>query len=307
MRARARADLRAQRGSTSAGPTQVAKPGRLLRLPRRPHSGRRSSATRRSVLRGFVNVCRHRGHEVVVGRGQPADAPVPVPRLDVRARRHACATRRAPTGSPDFPKDELSLVPVQVDIVGAVRLRQPRPATAGRSPRCSASSPRSSPRAASTSTRSSSTSAATGALGANWKVAIENYLECYHCPVAHPGLQRDDRRRRRHLRVLDRSAGRRASARRSRPSALAGNGKRGRLRPARRGARGPVPPRSGRTARSTSTRAARTCRSTSGFPTARSAMLGFSDQFFAPDVPARPARGDDGVRRAGRRGGRRAS
>jgi choline monooxygenase len=23
---------------------------------------------------------------------------------------------------------------------------------------------------------------------ANWKIAIENYLECYHCPVNHPGL-----------------------------------------------------------------------------------------------------------------------
>ncbi len=23
---------------------------------------------------------------------------------------------------------------------------------------------------------------------ANWKVAIENHLECYHCPVAHPGF-----------------------------------------------------------------------------------------------------------------------
>jgi len=25
-------------------------------------------------------------------------------------------------------------------------------------------------------------------LDANWKVAIENYLECYHCSTAHPGL-----------------------------------------------------------------------------------------------------------------------
>jgi choline monooxygenase len=25
-------------------------------------------------------------------------------------------------------------------------------------------------------------------LGANWKVAVENYLECYHCPVAHKGF-----------------------------------------------------------------------------------------------------------------------
>jgi nitrite reductase/ring-hydroxylating ferredoxin subunit len=27
-------------------------------------------------------------------------------------------------------------------------------------------------------------------LGANWKIAVENYLECYHCPVAHPGFCR---------------------------------------------------------------------------------------------------------------------
>ncbi|MEV0965564.1 aromatic ring-hydroxylating dioxygenase subunit alpha [Streptomyces sp. NPDC049910] len=25
-------------------------------------------------------------------------------------------------------------------------------------------------------------------IEANWKIAVENYLECYHCPVAHPGL-----------------------------------------------------------------------------------------------------------------------
>jgi choline monooxygenase len=25
-------------------------------------------------------------------------------------------------------------------------------------------------------------------IASNWKVAIENYLECYHCPVAHPGF-----------------------------------------------------------------------------------------------------------------------
>ena len=25
-------------------------------------------------------------------------------------------------------------------------------------------------------------------IGANWKVVLDNYLECYHCPVAHPGF-----------------------------------------------------------------------------------------------------------------------
>ena len=27
-------------------------------------------------------------------------------------------------------------------------------------------------------------------IEANWKVALENYLECYHCPVAHPGFSK---------------------------------------------------------------------------------------------------------------------
>src|SRR5581483_10912353 len=28
------------------------------------------------------------------------------------------------------------------------------------------------------------------ALAANWKIAVENYLECYHCPVAHPDFSK---------------------------------------------------------------------------------------------------------------------
>jgi phenylpropionate dioxygenase-like ring-hydroxylating dioxygenase large terminal subunit len=31
---------------------------------------------------------------------------------------------------------------------------------------------------------------ATYGLDANWKIAVENYLECYHCAVAHPGFTR---------------------------------------------------------------------------------------------------------------------
>ena len=27
-------------------------------------------------------------------------------------------------------------------------------------------------------------------IKSNWKVAIENFLECYHCPVAHPGFSK---------------------------------------------------------------------------------------------------------------------
>jgi choline monooxygenase len=27
-------------------------------------------------------------------------------------------------------------------------------------------------------------------IGANWKVVLENFLECYHCPTAHPGFSK---------------------------------------------------------------------------------------------------------------------
>ena len=56
-----------------------------------------------------------------------------------------------------------------------------------RSPNTSASCRRSS-RARSTSTVSSSTHASSSAPNANWKIVVENFLECYHCPTAHPGF-----------------------------------------------------------------------------------------------------------------------
>ena len=72
--------------------------------------------------------------------------------------------------------------------LGAVRVRQRRCGrrAAGRDARAAA---RHRPlRAGSTSTRSRSTTASHYGVDANWKVAIENYLECYHCAVAHPGF-----------------------------------------------------------------------------------------------------------------------
>jgi choline monooxygenase len=61
-------------------------------------------------------------------------------------------------------------------------------------------------------------------IKSNWKVAIENFLECYHCPVAHPGFSK----------VIDVdpdsyeltvSAWYSSQVGKIRPSALTGNGK----------------------------------------------------------------------------------
>ena len=69
------------------------------------------------------------------------------------------------------------------------------------------------------------------ALEANWKIAVENYLECYHCPVAHPGFS-EPRRRRSGLRTSSTATGRvwsqygqaRDGERASAPSTSSGRG-----------------------------------------------------------------------------------
>ena len=69
------------------------------------------------VLRGFFNVCQHRAHELAPC-GATSEAPLdplPVPRLALRARRHAAVdapVRRARTGS---TSREHGLVPVAVE------------------------------------------------------------------------------------------------------------------------------------------------------------------------------------------------
>src|SRR5206468_2072918 len=58
----------------------------------------------------------------------------------------------------------------------------------------------------------------------NWKIAMENFLECYHCPVAHPGFSKviDIDPDAYELSVRGSFS---SQIGRVRPSALAGNGK----------------------------------------------------------------------------------
>jgi choline monooxygenase len=138
------------------------------------------------TLRGLVNVCRHRGHEVASGEGN---------RKTLQCPYHAWTygldgcLRRAPRSetAPGFDRDELGLLPVQVDTWGPFVFVNPDP---GALP------------LADTLGELSEIVARSGldvgalqfrerrqwTLTANWKVGLENYLECYHCPVAHPGF-----------------------------------------------------------------------------------------------------------------------
>jgi phenylpropionate dioxygenase-like ring-hydroxylating dioxygenase large terminal subunit len=137
-------------------------------------------------VRAFLNVCRHRGFPLAEGSGK---------RETLQCPYHAWtygldgSLRAAPRSDEEahFPKDELGLRSVAVDtwgpfvFVNAEREAEPLADALGSMP------------------------AQVAELGldvddlvfytrwetevdANWKIVSENFLECYHCQVAHPQL-----------------------------------------------------------------------------------------------------------------------
>ena len=159
---------------------------RLLRHQGRDHPGRPrpGQGGRAQGLRQRLPPSRPRRH---AGLRAPRDAAVPLPRLDVRARRLP-AQGAALRARARVRRRQLLALPRPGGHVGAVHLRERRPR--GRT------------RSAETLGVLPETVAETGidldslkfhhrgeyVIEANWKIAVENYLECYHCPVAHPGF-----------------------------------------------------------------------------------------------------------------------
>jgi choline monooxygenase len=135
-----------------------------------------------SDLRAFVNVCRHRGSIVMDGHGR---------RATLQCSYHAWTygldgtLKAAPRADrePDFDPSGLSLLPVSVETWGPFVFVHPDAAapaladTLGRLPELV-------PDLETLRFHHRSEYE----LAANWKIACENFLECYHCPVAHPGF-----------------------------------------------------------------------------------------------------------------------
>jgi phenylpropionate dioxygenase-like ring-hydroxylating dioxygenase large terminal subunit len=139
-------------------------------------------------LRGFVNVCRHRGHIVVDGAGR---------RKTLQCPYHAWtyeldgSLRKAPRSErePDFDPSSFSLLPVQVGTFGPLVFVNPDPDAdpledaLGRLPELVAES-------GLDLNRLRLRKRFDWEIASNWKIAMENYLECYHCPTAHPGFSK---------------------------------------------------------------------------------------------------------------------
>ncbi|HLY95476.1 MAG TPA: aromatic ring-hydroxylating dioxygenase subunit alpha [Gaiellaceae bacterium] len=137
-------------------------------------------------VRAFLNVCRHRGFPVAAGAGK---------RETIQCPYHAWtygldgSLRAAPRANEeeDFHQDELGLVPVSVGtwgpfvFVNADRDAEPLADALGSMP-------------AQVAELGPDVGDLThytrweAEIDANWKIVCENFLECYHCQVAHPGF-----------------------------------------------------------------------------------------------------------------------
>jgi phenylpropionate dioxygenase-like ring-hydroxylating dioxygenase large terminal subunit len=132
-------------------------------------------------LRSFLNVCRHRGSLLVEGEGARASIQCPY-----HAWTYALdgSLRAAPRSErePDFDASELSLVPLRLAswgpflFVNAAEDAPPLAETLGPLPDLLPIDDL------------VFHSRDEYELAANWKIGCENYLECYHCPVAHKGF-----------------------------------------------------------------------------------------------------------------------
>jgi len=169
-----------------AGPAAlVAEPGSFLTT----RAGRVPIVVARDTdgeLNAFVNVCRHRGAEVVRERNRK--------RKSLQCHYHAWTydldgrLRSAPrTAGLDL--DGIALPPASVETWGPFVFVNPDAGAAaladtlGELPEIVAGA--GVPLDAVRPRRSSSYE-----IEANWKLVVDNYLECYHCAVAHPGFSK---------------------------------------------------------------------------------------------------------------------
>jgi choline monooxygenase len=137
-------------------------------------------------LKAFVNVCRHRRHEVMSGAGNKKVLQCPYHAwtygLDGQLKAAPRCDREEGFNKHDFP-----LLSIQVSAWGPWIFVNPDPQAKplahflGELPQIIA---KSSLDLAQLKFRQREE----WARNANWKVMIENYLECYHCAVQHPGF-----------------------------------------------------------------------------------------------------------------------
>jgi choline monooxygenase len=141
-------------------------------------------------LRGFHNTCQHRGHQVLKGRGNVKlvmTCPYHAWAYDTEGKLRTARNSEHLTG---FRKEDFSLPELRVeefctflfvnldrdatplaelvpDLAADIRARIPDLEAMRPARECSFGGPK---------------------IDANWKVVVDNYVECYHCGPSHPAF-----------------------------------------------------------------------------------------------------------------------
>jgi phenylpropionate dioxygenase-like ring-hydroxylating dioxygenase large terminal subunit len=141
---------------------------------------------REGELRAFVNVCRHRGHELAAGEGsrETLQCPYHAWTYGLDGRLRAAPRSEEET---DFPQDELGLVPVAVDTWGPFVFANADP-DAEPLGQALGSLPAQVAELGLDVDSLVHHSRWEAEISSNWKIVSENFLECYHCQVAHPAF-----------------------------------------------------------------------------------------------------------------------
>ncbi len=184
---RERASIFARSWQYAGRAAQVAEPGSYLATDA---GGVPILVTRdrEGSLRAFVNVCRHRGSVLMEGCGK---------RSTLQCHYHAWtydldgSLRNAPRSEREveFNADDWSLLPASVGTWGPFLFVNPDPAAVslaehlGELPTILA-------RAIDIDGLEFHSRVEFGS-DANWKIVVENFLECYHCPTAHPSFSEE--------------------------------------------------------------------------------------------------------------------
>ena len=167
---------------------QVAEPGAFA-AARAGHVPIVLVRGRDGVLRGFVNVCRHRGFVLCEGDGRRETLQCPYHAWTYELDGSLRAAPRS-DHEPGFSREGLGLVPVSVDTWGPFVFANPDPdaaplaETLGELPELLRDG------GVDVDGLQFGLRAEIDPYDANWKVVVENFLECYHCSIAHPTLSR---------------------------------------------------------------------------------------------------------------------
>jgi choline monooxygenase len=165
---------------------QVAEPGQLTTA----YAGTLPvvlARARDGELRGFVNVCRHRGHPLCEGDDRRETIQCPYHAwtygLDGSLRSAPRSDREA-----GFDRSALALVPVSVAAWGPFVFVNPDPEAAPLADHLGDLPARLADGGLDVHALRFHSRDVADDYACNWKVCVENFLECYHCSVAHPSL-----------------------------------------------------------------------------------------------------------------------